>query len=173
MELNPRVYQNTSQFANEMASSYPCGPISEPKRLSELCLNKNRWNRKLTRQLELTKSSPTPQIVLVLVSFPQTLAVFLVFRILFPMLLRAMRRPTAVWALISDCTRLCLRMSMNVGVGACAYGTGSKLLDGFPSGAYCGKRRLGEGMEEVVLGKDRNGLCWCRLFLVFSQETED
>jgi hypothetical protein len=60
---NPRVYQKTSQLANDMASSYACGPIG---RLITAYSVKEE-DKRLTRQLELSQPPSTPEIVFILV----------------------------------------------------------------------------------------------------------
>ena len=49
-----------------------------------------------TRQLEFGHLPPAPQIMLVLIRLPQSLAILLMLLVMLPMLLRAMRRPTAI-----------------------------------------------------------------------------
>ena len=126
MDGNSLVYQKTSQFENEMAASESCGPAlsSLYARLSEaLC--------KLTRQFKLAHLSPAPQIVLVLIDFPQLRAILLVLLVRVPVFLRAMCRPSTVRAF--ELNMLLLYMRMTLLMTRSAYRTGCKLFYCFPS----------------------------------------
>lgn len=74
--------------------------------------------------------------------------------VLFPVLLRAVGWPATIRTFKLYCLRLCLRMCMYTIVVPYAHRTRCKTLYGFTTRTNGGERRLGERMEEVVLGED-------------------
>ena len=124
MDGKPRVYQKTSQFAKEMASSYPCGPAAVATTITFKARNTR------TRQLEFAHPPAASQVVLVFVGLPQTSAVFVVFRVILPVLLGTVGRPAAVRALESDGAWL----GMEDVVRRSTYGARGEGLDSVGSG---------------------------------------
>lgn len=92
--------------------------------------------------------------MLVLVDLPEPPAVFLVLRVLLPVLLGTVRRPAAVRALELDGFRRSLGVRMQRAVFLRAHRAGSKRLDGLAACDEGGEGRLAERVEEVVLGED-------------------
>ena len=87
-----------------------------------------------TRQLEFAHPPATSQVVLVFVGLPQTSAVFVVFRVILPVLLGTVSRPAAVRALESDRAWL----GMEDVVGRSTDGARGERLDGLGSGTNGG-----------------------------------
>lgn len=95
----------------------------------------------------------------VLVRFAQARAVLLMLGVLFPVLLRAVRRPAAVGTFKLDSLRLRLGVRVDVRVSRGANGARRERLYGLATGDDSGERRLGERVEQIILGQYRDWLC--------------
>ena len=92
-----------------------------------------------TRKLKLLETSPTPQVVFILIDLPKPTAVLLVFLIISPMFFGAMSWPTTIRAFELDRLWLSLGMGMKVVMRRGAYRTWCKRLDCLPPRTNCWK----------------------------------